>query len=75
MLPFLLKKEGSVSTPVEHVKREPDEESDYDSLESAAEDLISAIHSKDVKAVCSALRAAHELCDLEPHAEAPHDKE
>lgn len=73
MLPFLkLHKEGSASAPVEHVRREPDEDSDYDMLESAAEDLISAVHSKDVKAVCSALRAAHELCDLEPHEEAEH---
>lgn len=76
MLPFLkLKQEGSSSMPVEHIKRESDEGSDYDMLESAAEDLISAIHSKDVKAVCSALRAAHELCDLEPHAEASHEDE
>lgn len=75
MLPFLkLKQEGSDSSPVEHIKRESDDGSDYDMLESAAEDLISAIHSKDVKAVCSALRAAHELCDLEPHAEAPHEE-
>lgn len=71
MLPFLkLKQEGSSSAPVEHVRREPDDESDYDMLESAAEDLISAVHSKNVKAVCSALRAAFEMCESEPHEEA-----
>ena len=67
--------EGSMSQEVEPIKRDHDEESDYDMLESAAEDLISAIHSKDVKAVCEALRAAHELCDLEPHAEANHEED
>lgn len=73
MLPFLKKQqEGSISAPVEHVRREPDEESDYDMLESAAEDLISAVHSKDVKAVCSALRAAFQMCESEPHEEAEH---
>lgn len=78
MLPFLKhKQEGSMSeSEDEPIKRKSDEEeSEYDMLESAAEDLISAIHSKDVKAVCSALRAAHELCDLEPHEEASHEGE
>jgi hypothetical protein len=75
MLPFKKLQEGSMSMPVEYQKRESDKDSDgYDMLESAAEDLISAIHSKNIKAVCSALRAAHELCDLEPHSEAPHDQ-
>lgn len=70
MLPFLKRnQEASSSAPVEHIQREPDEESDYDMLESAAEDLISAIHSKDVKAVCQALRAAFEMCESEPHSE------
>ncbi len=64
MLPFLKKtQEASVSVPVESVKREPDEEPEYDALESAAEDLISAVHSKDAKGVAAALRAAHEICE------------
>lgn len=78
MLPFLKhKQEGSYSEEDDPIKRKSDEESseDYDMLESAAEDLISAMHSKDVKAVCSALRAAHEICDLEPHSEASHEDE
>jgi hypothetical protein len=76
MLPFLKKdKEASVSVPVDVQKREPDEESDYDTLESAADDLISAIHAKDTKGVCVALRAAFELLDSEPHDEGPHTNE
>ncbi len=73
MLPFLKQnKEASASMPTDPIKRSPDNEPDYDMLESAAEDLISAVHSKDVKAVCSALRAAFELCDAEPHEEGEH---
>jgi hypothetical protein len=78
MLPFLKNKhEASISETPDLIKREHDEDSadEYDMLESAAEDLISAIHSKDVKAVCSALRASHELLDLEPHHEANHEDE
>lgn len=69
MLPFLKRtQEASASGPVETVKRESDHEDDgdYDMLESAAEDLIKAIHSKDTKAVASAIRAAIELYDSEP---------
>lgn len=74
MLPFLkLKHEASAAGLSEPIKREHDD--DYDSLESAAEELINAVHSKDVKAVCNALRSAHELCDLEPHEEANHEGE
>lgn len=71
MLPFLkLKQEGSGSAPVEHQMRESDEESgDYDMLHSAAEDLISAIHSKNVKSVAEALRAAFEMIQSQPQEE------
>ena len=73
MLPFLKKlDEASVSAPAEIKKREPDEEPEYDSLESAGHDLIDAIHSKDAKSVAAALRAAFELLDSEPHQEGPH---
>lgn len=73
MLPFLKRnQEGSASMPAEPIKREHDEGAEYDMLESAAEDLISAIHSKDVKGVCSALKAAFEMMESEPHSEGPH---
>lgn len=73
MLPFLkLNQDAAASGPVESIKREPDEGEEYDVLESAAEDLCKAIHSKDYKAVAEALRAAFELCDSEPHQEGEH---
>lgn len=72
-LPFLKKsKEASASGPVESIKRDPDEGSEYDMLESAIEDLFSAFKSNDVKAGCSAIRAAFQICDLEPHEEGEH---
>lgn len=73
MLPFLKKdQEASAAGPVESIRREPDEGADYDVLESAAEDLATAIHAKDIKGIAAALRAAFELCDSEPHEEGPH---
>ncbi len=70
MLPFLKKShESSAAGPVESVTREPDEEQDLDSMEVAAEDVLSAIAAKDAKALAVAMRAAFELCDSEPHEE------
>ena len=67
MLPFLKKsQEASVAAPEVEVR---DHDEDFDSLEVAAEDLMNAVHSKNAKAVASALRAAFELCDSEPHEE------
>jgi hypothetical protein len=39
---------------------------------SAADDLISAVHMKDSKAVADALKAAFEICDSMPHEEGQH---
>ncbi len=64
MLPFLKKSQEASAAPSEPVKREsdiPDEE--YDSLHSAAQDLIDAVHSKDVAGVAEALQAAYDLCE------------
>jgi hypothetical protein len=74
MLPFLKhnKEVGTVALP-DSVGREHDE--DFDSLEAAAEDLCHAIEAKDYKAIAQALRAAHELIDMEPHKEASHEGE
>lgn len=73
MLPFhKLNQDAAASGPVESIKRTPDEGADYDVLESAAEDLVRAVHSKDIKGVAVALRAAFELCDSMPHEEGPH---
>ena len=42
-------------------------------LAPAAEDLINAIHSKDVGAVAKALEAAFEIADSQPHEEGSHE--
>lgn len=75
MLPFLKhSKEASVSVAPDTIKRKSDseDESEYDPMHSAADDLIAAVHSKDTKATADALRAAFELADSEPHHEGPH---
>lgn len=80
MQPFLKNmKEGSASTPTENVTREPDEEEgdehdeDFDSLEVAGEDVMAAVHSKDAKALTTALRAFLDLYEMQPHTEGPHN--
>ncbi len=71
MLPFLKKQQdASVSMPIESVQREPDEDKEYDSLHSAAEDLMHALGSKDIGAIADALRSAFEICESYPHEEA-----
>lgn len=77
MLPFLKKlQEGSASTPVEKVKRDPDdagaEEGEFDSLTVAAGEIIDAVHAKDKEALTSALRAFRDL-DCPPTTEGPHN--
>ena len=73
MIPYLKQaKEASVSAVPEVMKREPDMEPEYDSLESAAEELIQAVHAKDTKGAAMALRSAFELMDSEPHQEGEH---
>lgn len=76
MLPWLApKKQASViiakrvgdKTEAEH------EEGEHPpGLMAAAEDLISAVHAKDAKAVASAIYAAFEMCEEAPHEEGPH---
>lgn len=71
MFPFR-KPEGSVSAPVDPIKRGSDYGDDgYDILDSAANDLIVAVHMKDIKAVAEALRAAFDICESQPHNEGP----
>ena len=71
MLPFRKRQdEASASAPVESIERTPDEGAEeFDSMESAAQDLCDAVHSKDIKAVAAALRAAFELMESQPHEE------
>jgi len=73
MIPFLKHaKEASSSGSIESIERKPDNEPEYDSLESAAEDLKQALEKGDVKAIAMALRSAFDLCDSEPHEEGLH---
>ncbi len=70
MLPFLKNnKDASASMPIESMERKPDDGAEYDSMESAAEDLCNAIKAEDYKAAAAALRAAFELMESEPHEE------
>lgn len=63
MIPFLKHKEAGVSAPAESIKREPDDDAEFDTLEAAGQDLIDAVHAKDAKAVAAALRAAIQLSE------------
>ena len=47
----------------------PEESNDNEGLEMAAQDLIDAVHNKDPKAAASAMRAAFELMESQPHEE------
>lgn len=76
MLPFLKRKnEASVSNPPESLTRKADEPEEYDPLDSASEDLIEAVHSKNVKRVTEALSAAFDLRETQPHDEYPHGED
>ena len=79
MLPFLKNKIQSPGMIIE--TRKPDENpsqeeesNDDEGLEMAAQDLIDAVHSKDVKGVASAMRAAFEFLESQPHEEAGHEE-
>lgn len=70
MLPFLqkLKYPGGSS---EVISRKPDEEKSQDNhgLDSCAQQLIDAIHNKDVNMVAQALKDAFTICESQPHEE------
>ena len=55
-LPFLKKKEGAASSPIESVERKPDEgkESEYGMLDAIAEDLHQATTVEHTKAALQA---------------------
>lgn len=75
MISLLQKKQASASASMPVEVRKPDEGSEdqeYDGLQSAADDLISAIHSKNPKLVAEALKAAFEICDSYPHEDGEH---
>ncbi len=74
-LPFLKhKQDGGMQSPIESVKREPDEdkEEEFDSLEGAMSELYEALNAKNYKGAAQIFRSAFELLDSEPHEEGPH---
>jgi hypothetical protein len=77
MLPFLKDKKqiGSIATTPSTERRKSDGEEEYDAMEAAAHDLMTAVHARDTKGIAEALRAAFELADSEPHVEGPHENE
>lgn len=77
LLPFLKnkhKKDASVIVQ-ERAPDSPEEPSENEGLEAAAQDILSAISSNDAKSLAMALRAAFEICDSLPHVEGPHLEE
>jgi hypothetical protein len=81
VLPFLKhKQQGNAGLIVK--MRAPDEKPDSEDSEdkdaaihACAQDLITAIHSKDVKLVAEAIRSAFEILDEMPHEEGEHTNE
>lgn len=68
-----MKPESKVSSGVIVEQRKPDYPDDSSApIDSCAQELIRAIHAKDVKAVSAALQDAFEILDLEP-VEAPEE--
>lgn len=51
------------------IQRKPDDGEEYDSIHACAEDLINAVHSKNIKGAAEAIRAAFEILESEPHNE------
>lgn len=80
MLPFLKKaKEGHTAglliknrTPDEKPESE-DKDDNSAAIEACAHDLISAVHSKDVKAVADAISSAFTILESMPHEEENND--
>jgi hypothetical protein len=78
VLPFLKRKEASspgliVKTRTPDEKPEENQEDDSSAaIHACAQDLILAVHSKDVKRTAEALTAAFEILDSMPHEEGEH---
>ncbi len=59
----------------ESIERDPDEESEPDSLTTAMEELCEAFDKKDYSGAAAIFRSAFELMEEEPHIEGPHTQE
>jgi len=87
LLPFMKKKEQSVSSPV--VKhRKPDDKSDLsnheedenhssdaDAIEACAKYFLYGIETRDVKAIAQAMVDAFDILEQRPHEEVEHEAE
>ncbi len=58
-------------TPDEKPEENQDDTNDM-AIRECAQQLIDAVHSKNVQAVSDALRDAFDILDQEPHTEGPH---
>lgn len=73
MLPFLKNKRIQTMMVAHKREGEPmDLPTEEHPLASAAEDLIHAVHSKNIEAVAQALEAAFQIFDSLPHEEGTH---
>ena len=76
ILPFLKHKPQVAG--IMTIERKPDQDTetqDDSGMMAAAQDLSNAIHSKDIKAIAAALRAAFEILETQPHDEISHEQE
>lgn len=72
-LPFLPNKRIQSMLVVHKKSGQPIEVSGEEHpLSSAADDLIQAVHNKNVDATAKALEAAFQICDSMPHEEGDH---
>lgn len=77
MIPFLKKREakqvGVIVQDRAPDQKEENQENDKDaSIHACAQDLINAVHAKDVAKAAEAIRSAFEILESQPHDEAPH---
>jgi hypothetical protein len=84
LLPFLKKNDRSVGllvtrrTPDEKPASEitaPDEAGHAEAIKACAQDLIDAVHAKDVARTAEAMKSAFEILDSLSHEEGPHTSE
>lgn len=77
-LPLFKSKDRPLGTMIIEDRKpdSPQEDSAGDEgLQACAQDLMSAIESKNAKGIASALRAAFDILDSMPHEEGPHTNE
>jgi len=70
MLPFLTKKEASVSAAPDTLKRASDNTDPLSALEIVVREMFNAKNDKDR---ARAFQAAFEILELQPHEEGPHN--